>query len=207
MQTARTLCHAYEVTGNNNFLQLAEKLVEAARGLFDSEHGGFSDTIVDPRAPGFLSKPVKPLDDNSLAAQTLVKLHHLTGEESYRKMAKETLERFAGLFHQFSFMAADYALAVDAFLNEPTMIRIIGSLEKTQAKELLTEAHRIYEPRKIIQVLNPNRDSEQILKLGYSITAEPKAYVCLGKLCTSPITEPKQIAPELARMITVQSKR
>ena len=206
MHTVRTLCHTYEVTGDSSFLQLAEKLVEAAHGLFDGEHGGFSDTLADPTAPGFLSKPVKPLDDNSVAVQALVKLHHLTGEESYRTMAMETLKRFAGIFPQFSIMAADYALAVDAFLNEPTMIRIIGSLEKPQTTELLSEVNRIYEPRKIIQVLNPNRDQEHILKFGYTLTTEPTVYVCLGKLCTSPITEPGRIAPELARMIAVQPR-
>ena len=66
-------------------------------------------------------------------------------------------------------MAAEYAMAVDTFLNEPTMIRIVGSPEKPQTKGLLAETHRIYEPRKIIQILDPREDPKEIAALGYQI--------------------------------------
>jgi uncharacterized protein YyaL (SSP411 family) len=122
-------------------------------------------------------------------------------------MAEETLNRFTEVFPQFGYMAADYALAVDTFLSEPTMIRIIGSLEKTQTKALLTEAHKIYEPRRTIQLLDPDRDSERISKFGYTHTDQPIAYVCLGKLCTAPIAEPQNLSPELARLVKAQLKR
>ena len=201
MQTTRTLCHAYELTGEEEFIRKAEELMQtAADKLYDKEHGGFFDTTIDPNAPGFLSKPAKPLDENSVAARALIKLHYLTGKESYRKMAEGTLKRFVEIFPQFGFMAADYALAVDAFLNEPTIIRIIGSPEKAQTKDLLTEAHRIYDPRKIVQVLNPNRDAQYITELGYPRADQPTAFVCFGKLCTAPITEARHIASELAKL-------
>jgi len=209
MQTVRMLCHAYELAGDKAFIRKAEQLMESAVDkLCDKEHGGFFDTAADPDAPGFLSKPAKPLDDNSVATRALIKLHHLTGKEAYRKMAEETLKRFVEIFPQFGFMAADYALAVDAFLNEPTMIRIIGSPEKPQTEGLLAEAHRVYEPRRIIQVLNPDRDAQYITELGYPNVDHPTAFVCLGKLCTPPITEPKLIASELTNIIrSVQAFR
>ena len=201
IQTTRTLCHAYELTGKRNFIRKAEELMQIATDkLYDKQHGGFFDIVIDPSAPGFLNKPAKPLDENSVAARVLVKLYHLTGKESYRRAAEETLKRFVEIFPQFSFMAADYALAIDAFLNEPVIIRIIGSPERAQTKKLLTEAHRIYEPRKIIQVLNPDWDAQYISALGYPSTNQPTAFVCLGRLCTAPITEPNDIPSELAKL-------
>lgn len=206
--TAKTLLDAYEATGNRRFHTLAEELIEvAARRLFDMEHGGFFDTVVDPNAPGFLSKPAKPLDENSVAARVLTRLYHLTGKEAYRKRAEDSLKRFVEVYPQFGFMAADYAMAVDAFLNEPTTMHIVGSPEQPQTEGLLSEAHRIYEPRRIIHILDPDTDRDMIRALGYQITETPTAYVCVGTTCTAPIIEPKQIAPELNRMVSAQLKR
>lgn len=205
IQMAIALCHAYELTGDRKFLQKAEDLVRSAIDkLYDREHGGFFDTSVNSNASGYLSKPVKQLDENSIASRVLVKLHYLTGEEHYRKLAEETLRRFVEIFPQFGLMAADYALAVDAFISEPTIIRIIGSLEKPQTFGLLTESSRIYEPRKIIQVYDPDRDTKYVAQLGYPNSDLPTAFVCLGRLCGAPITDPSNIVSELARLRSSQ---
>jgi len=201
-QTARTLCYAYECTGEAIYLRLAEELIViATTRLYDHEHGGFFDTAVDPNAPGFLSKPAKPLEENSVAALALLKLYHLTGKENYRKQAEDTLKRFVEIYPQFGFMGAEYAIAVEAFLNEPTKVQIVGTLDKPQTKGLLTEAQRLYEPRKVIQILDPTKESEAITAMGYAITEQPTAYICVGRVCTVPITEPKQIEVELNNVI------
>jgi uncharacterized protein YyaL (SSP411 family) len=208
VQTAKALCSAYECTGDRKFLERAGELMEiAGRKLYDAEYGAFFDTIVDPNAPGFLSKPAKPLEENSTAALVLTKLFHLTGKDVYRKQAEETLKRFAAIYPQFGFMAAEYAIAVDTFINEPTTVRILGSPEKPGTKGLLTEAHRVYEPRKIIQVLDPKKDSGTIAALGFPNAEQPTAYVCVGTVCTAPIIEPKQIGLEIGKMIAGQPKR
>lgn len=206
VQTAKMLCYAYECTADRKFLGLAEELMQIAeRKLYDSEHGGFFDTVVDSNAPGFLSKPAKPLEENSAAALVLTKLFHLTGNETYHEQAEGTLKRFVEIYPQFGFMAAEYASAVDTFLNEPTTVRILGSLEKPGTKGLLAEAHRVYEPRKIIQVLDPKKDYETIAALGFPNTEQPTAYICVGTACTAPIIEPKQIGPEVGKMVAAQT--
>ena len=189
-------------------MELAEELMQiTARKLYDQEHGGFFDTVVDSNAPGFLSKPAKPLEDNSAAALVLTKLFHLTGKRAYNDQAEGTLKRFVEIYPQFGFMAAEYATAVDTFLNEPTTVRILGSIQKPGTKGLLAEAHRVYEPRKIIQVLDPKKDSETIAALGFTDTEQPTAYVCVGRACTAPIIEPKQIGTEIGRMVATQATR
>jgi hypothetical protein len=208
VQTASALCRSYECTGEKRFLRSAEEIMKlTAARLHDQKQGGFYDTMVYPNSPGFLSKPAKPFDENSAAARVLMKLHHLTGEERYRTLAENTLQLFGEIYLNFGFMSAEYALAVDAFMNQPTMLQIVGSASKPQTKGLLAEANRVYEPRKIIQVFDPDTDSDEIASKGYSASELPTAYVCVGKACTAPITEPRQIAPELQRMIITQTRR
>ncbi len=204
-QTAKTLCDAYSAIGNKKYLNLAGEIMEKSiETLFDFQNGGFFDTVVDPNAPGFLSKPAKPLDENSVAALVLLRLYHLTSKEDYRKRAEDTLKRFVEVYPQFGLMAAQYALAVDFVLNEPTVIRIVGHPELPRTKGLLAEVHRIYEPRKVTQVLDPEKESTRIASYGYTVSDSPTAYVCVGKVCTAPIIEPNQIVAEVNRLAVAQ---
>jgi len=207
IQTTSTLCRAFECTGERKYLKTAAELMNlTVTKLHDPEFGGFFDTVVDPNAPGFLSKPTKPVEENSAAARVLTKLHHLTGDQSYRMHAEDTLKRFADSYLSFGFSSAEYALAVDTFLNEPSMIQIVGSPDRPQTKGLLAEANRVYEPRKIVQIYDPREDAKEIEARGYSAADTPTAYICVGRACTAPITEPKQIAPSLQQMTTSNIK-
>ena len=198
---AKTLTYAYECTGEARFLKLAEELTDiAVQKLCDQQNGGFFDMVADPNAPGFLSKPAKPIEENSAMAQVLMKLCHLTGKENYRKLAERTLQRFVEIYPNYGFMAADYAIAVHAFLNEPTIVRIVGAPDRPETKALLSEVHRVYEPNKVVQVLDPQNDAERIATFGFPIPEQPAAYVCLGRVCRPPIIESKEIATELQRV-------
>jgi uncharacterized protein YyaL (SSP411 family) len=206
--TCNALCRAYEATGNERYLKTAEEVMQLASAkLYDKVHGGFFDTAVDPAAPGFLSKPVKPLDENSFTARVLTKLHHLTGKESYRTQAEDTLKPFEEIYPNFGFMSAEYGLAVDSFLNEPTLIQIVGATTRPETRGLLSEANSVYEPRRIIKILSPEKDAATITATGFQITDQPTAYICVGRACTAPITEPRQIGPEVNRMLATQVKR
>ena len=206
--TANTLSQAYQCTGDENYLKLAEEImVLVGRRLEDTKSGGFFDTVVDNAARGFLSKAAKPLDENSITARVLIKLHHLTGKDSYRKQAEGGLKQFVEVYPNYGFMSAEYGSAVDAFLNEPTMIQIVGSIDTAETKGLLEEANRIYEPRKIVNLLNPEKNADTIRTRGYRETNQATAYICIGKACTAPITERKQIATELKKMLATRAKR
>ena len=207
MQTANTLIHAYELTGDKNFLNRAVGLVNFSTRLRDPQAGGFYDTPPDVNAPGFLRQPIKALDDNTVAARALVKLYHLTLDSTYLKMAEESLRCFAETYLSFGFMSADYALAVDAFLHDPTVIRIVGSRKEDRTVQLLGEAARIYDPRKVIQILDPETDASEIQREGFSSQSTPNAYVCVGKACTAPISEPGEIPAAVKQMVAAQFRK
>jgi len=206
VQMTKALCQAYEITGNKRFLQLAEELIKTAKEkLYDTKNGGFFDTAIDPNAPGFLSKTTKPLDENSIAGRALMKLFELTDKEEYRRLAADTLKNFTETYSQFGFMAADYALAVDAFLNEPTSIRILGSSENPNTKAMLAEAMKIYVPRKNITLLDPKNESQKILTSGLKNAQQGTAYICVGRTCTAPFTDPNQLSEQISKISAQQS--
>ena len=205
VQTANTLLHAYEYTGEKTYLNRAEELLSLTSSKFlDAGVGGFFDTTVGTDATGFLKQPIKTLDENSAAARTLTKAYQLTQEPAYREMAGDALKCFSDTYLSYGFMSAEYALAVDAFLNEPTMIRIVGAPDKRETKAFLAEAARIYEPRKVVQILDPRSDADKIVESGFPSEGPPTAYICVGTTCTAPITDPKQIIIELQRMTRSQ---
>jgi hypothetical protein len=207
-QTANALIHAYECTGERKFLNQAEEIIRfTSTRLRDPDQGGFFDTALDANAPGFLSRPVKPLDENSVTARALTRLYHLTGNSAYRELAEETLKCFAETYLSFGFMSAEYALAVDAFLNEPTMIQIVGCKDRPETKGFLAEAARIYEPRKIIRILDPDTDAERIADGGFSAHESPTAYICVGTACSAPITEPREVASAIQKMVRAQIRK
>lgn len=208
IQMASALIDAFEASGESKYLASAEDTVSVAlRTLYDREVGGFYDATVNPDAPGFLKRPAKPLDENSAAVYTLLKLYHLTDKEEYRQRAGETLRAFADVYPPYGIMAAEYGLAVGFYLQEPSQFRIVGSLNDPRTRMLLAESWRLYDPMKVVQVLDPRTDFENISKLGYLISDTPTAYICIGQTCTAPIRDPTDIRAQVARLVEARPKR
>jgi uncharacterized protein YyaL (SSP411 family) len=204
---AEALLHAYETTADAKYLEHAEALVRHLdEQLLDTKNGGYYDSAPSPDSPGYLKRPEKPLDENSLASMLLTKLHHTTGDEAYLQRARSTLESLAGEYARYGTMASAYALAVDLFLNGPARIVIVGSRKEHMTTELLDASLRAYDPRRLIVPLDPDTDGERMSRLGYSAQQEPRAYVCVGKTCFEPTTVPAEILRHLSRVVEAGRK-
>jgi hypothetical protein len=196
------LVKAYETTGNREYLEFAQRLIQYIDAtLLDKKNGGYYDLVPAPDSPGYLNRLEKPLDENSLAAMLLTRLCHVTGDETYRQRAKFTLEAVSGQYVKYGYMASTYGLAIDLFLNEPTMIVIVGRPAEPETIRLLEASLRPYDPRKLIIPLDLERDRERLNSLGYTADPPPRAYICVGKTCFPPLTEPEEIRQKLARNV------
>jgi len=203
---ARALLDAFEATAETKYLKLAEETIAAALGqLYDQKFGGFHDAPVEANAQGFLKKPAKAIDENSAAAIVLIRLHYLTGKEAYRNRAEETLSAFVEAYAPYGIMAADYANALEWFLKPATTINIVGDPSKPATKGLIDESWRTYQPRKVVLVLDPKRDQERILNLGYGKDDKSRAYICVGQMCLAPVAEPRQIQIQLSALATAKA--
>jgi len=86
-----------------------------------AEDGAFRD---GPAAgAGLLDQPLYPLDTTAEFADALLDLALLTGDESYRTVAREAIEAYAGASDRMGVEVAHYA-TVAARLQEPTVVEV-----------------------------------------------------------------------------------
>ncbi|MGB8643851.1 MAG: hypothetical protein WCF84_01315 [Anaerolineae bacterium] len=200
---AQAFLDAYQTTGRPTYLTRARILAEfVLTHLYDAARGAFLSEPQRPDALGLLRLPDKPLAENAAMADVLIQLSHLTGEERYRETAEKTLAHFVDVYTRYSFNAAAYALAIHRLFTYPLHVAVVGSMEDTQAHELVDAALRQYAPARIVELVDPQRDAARLTMLGYPPPADgPQAYVCIGQTCLPPVKEPNQIAEGIAKLV------
>jgi uncharacterized protein len=217
--TALACLDAYEATSDLSYFQFAQTIADAmiAR-FFDATSGGFFDSQPPPdgRNLGVLATRRKPLQDsptpagNPMAAISLMRLHHYTGNAAYRDKAEATLETFAGVADQFGIFAATYGIAVLHFLEEPLQVVVIGNDDV--AAELYRQATAGFAFNKTTLRLNPNQAVAENLPLLLAETiphlpqlhaGKSCAVLCSGSTCQPPVTD----AGELRRSLQAATRK
>jgi uncharacterized protein YyaL (SSP411 family) len=165
--------------------------------LEDPKGGGFWDAP-EREELGRVTKREKPIEDNALAADSLLRLAALTGDDSWRRSAVRALEGFVGEYRQWGQFAAAYASAVARALTEPLVIVVVGTAGDAAAEDLWRIAQRSEDPALSLHRLDPGRDAERLATLGYP-PDRTAAYVCVGTVCSDPIASPGDLERELAR--------
>ena len=166
--------------------------------LEDPERGGFWDGP-EREAPGRLATREKPIEDGAAAAELLLRLAVLTGDESWREAAVRALRGFVGEYRQWGQFAAAFGSAVARAIGEPRLVVVVGPESEPIAKALWQIALSSDDPNGSRQWLVPGRDDERIAARGYP-PERIAAYVCVGTVCSSPIIAPADLAAELARV-------
>ncbi len=188
------LLDAYEYSGIDSYVHHAVEIAEhSLRNLHDDGDGGFYDIPESQAQLGELKVRDKPIDENSMMAYGLMRLSHVTGDEKYSDIAGKCLRIFAADYERLGIMAASYANALDAHLNGPVTITVVGQTNQKGFEKFKTEALRTFSIKKSILYLDPSKVPERVEKLGYQVADSPTAYVCVGKTCGPPLKEPSQI--------------
>ncbi|HXX01671.1 MAG TPA: hypothetical protein VEJ00_10680, partial [Candidatus Acidoferrales bacterium] len=215
--TALACLDAYEATADLSYFKFARSIADAMIAkFFDATSGGFFDSEpgAEGSALGVLATRRKPLQDsptpagNPMAAIALIRLHHHTGEASYRDKAEQTLETFAGVAEQFGIFAATYGIAVLHFLESPTQVVVIVEDEAdVAARELYAAATAPFAFNKATLRLASNQAvagnlppalAATIPNLPQLRSGKPFAVLCSGSACQPPVYS----AAELRRALT-----
>jgi uncharacterized protein YyaL (SSP411 family) len=191
------LIDSYKITSDRKFLDRAERVAEFMLDKLWSSTGGFYDKPKETGAFGALELLDKPLNENSVAADAFLRLHHYTGKQEHLETAKKTLECFASGYQRYGIMGAVYGLAVELYLY-PMQIHIVGSLKDDVTRRFLMESLRAYNPLKVVEVIDPTSDTERLKNLGFPFTEKPTAYVCFEGTCNS-VEDPEEIAKTMWR--------
>ncbi len=200
--TTAAFLDAYQATGDDLHLRRARTLADLALAqVYDAETGSFWSEPPENEKTGLLRVPDKSMNENAAMADALMRLYRLTGDENYRATAEKTLAYFASDYERHGYMAADYARAVEHFLKEPLSVHIIGPANDPRTHALQDAALHIYSPDKLVQLLDPARDSTRLGQLGYPPNGgTPRAYVCIGQKCLPPVNDPKGIGEGVRRV-------
>jgi uncharacterized protein YyaL (SSP411 family) len=107
--------------------QVLDRGLGAARAVADDaerlrdEAGAFRDGT---GGAGALSQPLYPIDGNAAMANALVDLAALTGDERYRRRARDAVAAFAGAADRVGLEAAEYATAAARVRRSPLVVRV-----------------------------------------------------------------------------------
>ncbi len=189
----------YEATLEPGHLDFAIELADAMLArFFDAEAGGFwqsaaesTDLILRVKDDNDGAEPA----GNSVATLALLKLAALTGRESYRAAAEQTLRTTAGKLAQAPHAVPYLLQALDFWLEEPTRVAITGEAEANAFGALLHAAHSVFGPGKVVL---GNRGAVESFARALPTKSVPAAYVCAGQTCKPPVTSPDELRRLLA---------
>jgi uncharacterized protein YyaL (SSP411 family) len=180
---------AYETGLHPGALGAATRMAITLRDrLEDREAGGFFDAPEKPGEPGRLRRRERPIEENALAAEGLLRLAALTGENEWRELALRALRSFVGEYRQWGQFAASYANAVARGLAEPLVVTVVGPADDDVATALWRRARASTDPARSLHRLEPGRDEEALARLGFPAD-RVAAYVCVGTVCSAPIAD------------------
>ena len=197
-----SLLDAYEYSAKGVYLEQASSFAkDAIRSLSDQKNGGFFDIQSSDSNLGELKTRDKPIDENSTMARGLLRLSWLTGESEYSETAEKALKLYNVDYERHGVAASTYALALDSYINGSTGITIIGPSKSKLFSSLKEKALGLYSGRKYVLYLDPEKDAQRIGQLGYVAKVDPVAYICAGKTCAPPVTDPSQIETTLISLL------
>ena len=181
---------AYEASGNRDYLTRALALAQFAREHLHSAQGGFFDSPAGSEELGELAVKDRSIYDNSEMARALARLYLFTGDMQHQDDARKTLAALLPEYERAGYFATSYVLAADTLLNYPVELVTVGPIDDPLTRALHDASLRLFEPRRLIQLLDPERDRDLIEMRGYAVTERPTLFMCMSNVCTAPIHNP-----------------
>jgi uncharacterized protein len=196
----------YETTFDLRWLREARRLAEAMVELFADPGGdGFYQTGRD--AEQLVVRPRELFDNavpagSSVAADVLQRLGRLTGDQDTEQAGLSALRPVLGVLGRaptgfgHALGAADFALA------RVREVAIVGRPGADDTQALLAEVWGTYQPNRVVAAAAPDdaaaRGEVPLLADRPALEGRATAYVCEHFVCQRPVTEPADLAAQLA---------
>jgi len=204
------LLDLYEATFEIRYLAQAVALAEAmVERFWDEMEKGFffaEKEQGEPRIVAFKDSFDQPdPSGNAAAVCDLLRLAELTGREEWREKALVTLRLFIPSIVRSPLNMGRMLEALDFYTAPPATVVIAGSRNDPAARALIEVVHRTFAPNKVVAFADgSNRtELERSVRLIPSLEGkeprekQPCAYICRGRTCSAPITEPAELAAHL----------
>ena len=196
----------YEATGERPYLDRALSWQAALdRHYANPDNGGYFLTADD--AEGLVIRPASTTDDatpnpNAIAAQNLVRLAVLAGDDRWREKADRLFEGVFSAAGQNLIGHAALLNALDLRLRGAEIV-ITGSDERADA--LLAAALKLpFLSRIILRTPDANAlPASHPARDKIAAAPDGAAFVCVGERCSLPVTEAAQVAAAVSAMRSV----
>jgi uncharacterized protein YyaL (SSP411 family) len=207
---AAGLLDLYETTHDPQWLEEAMALHRTLQQQFwDAEQGGFYMTAADAEKLLAREKPgydgAEP-SGNSVALLNLMRLHALTGRDEYRVMASKGLAAFGRTMSRNPTAVPLMLCALDYHLDRPKEIVLVTPGPATEAAPFLARLAERFVPNRVLVVADRQGDRERLERLIPLLEqrgtrdGKPTAYVCEGRVCKFPTTDPELFSRQIAEI-------
>ena len=170
--------------GGERYLTAAQSAADVLLERFlDGPNGGFWDIEDTPERLGYLRAREKPLAESVSAAVGMMRLHHATLEPRYRQVAHHALSAYVDANRDYGELAADYAVAVDQYLNPVVEVTVEGQPGRADTDAMLAAALSLSDPHLLIKLAE-----------AFHGDSPAQAHVCLDTVCYPPVTDPAELA-------------
>jgi uncharacterized protein len=196
----------YESTFELRWLREARRLAQAMVELFADPGGdGFYQTGLD--AERLVVRPRELFDNavpagSSVAADVLQRLGRLTGTPDWERAGLDALRPVLGVLARaptgfgHALGAADFALA------RVREVAVVGRPGAEDTAALLAQVWGTYQPNRVVAAAAPDDAAAQgevpLLADRPALGGRATAYVCEHFVCQRPVTDPAELAAQLA---------
>ena len=197
-EMARAALMLAEATGDDACLARAQGWVAVLDAHYwDEAEGGYFYAPDDGEASISRTKTAHdaatPAGNGTLVG-VLARLHYLTGEAGYRDRAEALVKAFSGELER-NFSPLSTLANNSEVLRRAVQVVVCGEPAEEGTRALIDAIYATSLPNRVLNVLAP-RDA---LAIGHPAAGKgqhegrPTAYVCVGPVCSLPVTEPQAL--------------
>ncbi len=191
----------YEATFDERWLVAASELIGVVEREFADAAGGWFDT--SSGADQLIVRPKETQDGatpsgSAAAAAVMLRLAELTGDGSPRDAAERALGQMGQVAARYPRAFPAWLGALDFASAAVAQVAIVGDPEAADTRAMLTVARSGFQPYRVLTLGSPESSTVALLSGRSAIGGRATAYVCHGFACRRPVSEPADLAAELA---------
>jgi len=176
--------------------QLADKMICE---FYDEKDGGFFMSGLSSEV--LIARLKNPADEavpsaNAIAALSLLKLGHLSGNKSYIDIGASSVNAFKQRIDKNPAAHTGILAAADFMTCSLTEVIFTGNLKDSSFEDMRDALHQDYRPNKVI-AWNKNDQASRLIPIteGKSaIDGSPSVYVCQEETCHPPVSSGKALS-------------
>jgi uncharacterized protein len=198
----------YQANGEIRWLESAVSLIDRMiEEFWDESDGGFfytgkSHEALIVRTKDYFDNATP--SGNSVAAEVLLHVAALTGNEKYIRTATSLLRLMTTSINRYPSAFGRALGAIDFYLSTPKEICIIGDVSSTDTRNLSRVVWKQFLPNKIVaQSTGEDKTAAEVVPLlrdRTMIDGRAAAYVCENYVCKAPVTTPEDLASQLSNI-------